>query len=324
MFSLVRRAAPAGLALASLACAASPAPSSRASVAPCDAPVIAPPPRLDAEAAITAIQRVLDDWHDAAAKADEARYFGHLDEAAIFLGTDATERWTKPQFLAYAHPHFQKGKAWSFRAVRRDVTVDSAELAHFDEDLDTVGLGPARGSGVLIRRDGVWRIVQYNLAITVPNERFDTVKLALAPTTSLLSAPKSELAWAILEGSWFGVLPDGTRIEEHWTTDVAGDLVGMGRSVRAGAPAFFEHLRIETSKAGTALVAAPRGGPSTRFQLAKESGDELVFENAHHDPKRIAYKLAGDALRVTVTDKAGHDEGWTLRRALLLPPASAR
>jgi len=312
----------AALTLAICACS-TPSPAPVGPVAPCDAPVTAPPPRLDVESSIDAIRRMLDDWHDAAAKADEARYFGHLDEASIFLGTDATERWTKPQFLAYAHPHFQKGKAWTFRAVRRDVSVDSADLAHFDEDLDTVGLGPARGSGVVVRRDGRWLIVQYNLAITVPNERFDTVKLALAPTTSLLSAPKSELAWAILEGSWLGVLPDGTRVEEHWTSDAAGDLVGMGRSVKDGAPVFFEHLRIETSKRGTELVASPRGGPSTRFKLATSAGGELVFENLGHDPKRIAYKPEGDALHVTVTDKAGGDERWTLRRALLLP-ASAK
>ncbi|RLB48895.1 MAG: hypothetical protein DRI90_25030, partial [Deltaproteobacteria bacterium] len=51
--------------------------------------------------------------------------------------------------------------------------------AWFDEDLDTPNLGPARGSGVVIRRENRWLIVHYNLAITVPNERFKAVKQLL-------------------------------------------------------------------------------------------------------------------------------------------------
>src|ERR1700744_2006164 len=70
-------------------------------------------------AAEAQIRAVLDDWHDAAAHADEERYFAHLGPDPVFLGTDATERWDKAAFRAYAHPHFAKGKAWSFRATRR-------------------------------------------------------------------------------------------------------------------------------------------------------------------------------------------------------------
>ncbi len=139
----------------------------------------AAPPPGDASADIA---RVLDDWHDAAAHADEARYFGHLSEDSIFLGTDATERWSKSAFQAYAHPHFERGRAWTFHSVRRDIVVEGA-LAWFDEDLDTEGLGPARGSGVLRWQDGRWQIVQYNLAITVPNERFGEVKALLEAAT---------------------------------------------------------------------------------------------------------------------------------------------
>jgi hypothetical protein len=39
-----------------------------------------------------AVAGVLDDWHDAAAKADEPRYFAHFSSDAVFMGTDATER----------------------------------------------------------------------------------------------------------------------------------------------------------------------------------------------------------------------------------------
>ncbi len=127
------------------------------------------------------IARVLDDWHDAAAKADEGRYFGHFASNGVFLGTDATERWDVASFRAYAHPHFAKGKAWTMRAISRHIAfAEGARIAWFDEGLETVNLGPARGSGVLVRENGAWRIAQYNLTITVPNERFKEVRDLLA------------------------------------------------------------------------------------------------------------------------------------------------
>ena len=132
------------------------------------------------DAAKEAINKVLDDWHAAAARADEEAYFGLMTDDAIFLGTDATERWDVPAFRTFAHPHFAKGKAWSFRATRRGVMIGSAgHLAWFDEDLATPNLGPARGSGVLRKQPNGWRIVHYNLTITVPNDRFKEVKALL-------------------------------------------------------------------------------------------------------------------------------------------------
>ncbi len=144
-------------------------------VTPSEGTIHAVPPGREAIAAM------LDDWHDSAARADEARYFGHLDDDAVFLGTDAKERWDPGAFRAYAHPHFARGKAWSFKAIRREITIDvGGRIAWFDEDLDAPNLGPSRGSGVVSLRGSVWKIRQYNLAITVPNERFDAVKQAAA------------------------------------------------------------------------------------------------------------------------------------------------
>ncbi len=143
------------------------------------------PPKVPVAADSAAIASVIDDFHDAAAQADEARYFGHFAEDGVFLGTDATERWDVAAFRAYAHPHFEKKKAWSFKSIRRAVTVDAGgAIAWFDEDLATPNLGPARGSGVLVKRGAEWKLSQYNLAITVPNERFDAVKRAAAGEVS--------------------------------------------------------------------------------------------------------------------------------------------
>jgi ketosteroid isomerase-like protein len=135
-------------------------------------------PPVDREAVTAEATRVLDDFHDAAARADEERYFSHMAEDGVFLGTDATERWDKAAFRAYAHPHFASGRAWTLRSTRREIAVGPrGDIVWFDEDLESETLGPTRGSGVLVRgEDGVLRVAQYNLAFTIPNERFAEVR----------------------------------------------------------------------------------------------------------------------------------------------------
>ena len=76
---------------------------------------------------------------------------------------------------AYAHPHFACGKAWSFRAARRSIAL-RGDMAWFEEELETQNLGPARGSGVLVRSGSRWLIEQYVLSIPIPNERFKVVR----------------------------------------------------------------------------------------------------------------------------------------------------
>jgi len=135
------------------------------------------------------VARVLDNWHDAAAKADFDRYFAHFAPSAIFMGTDATERWTVDEFKAYAKPHFDKGKAWSFTPHNRHVAFSSdGDIAWFDEELKTPNLGPCRGSGVLVLTDAMWKIAHYNLALAVPNGVVDdVVRMILAENEHALN-----------------------------------------------------------------------------------------------------------------------------------------
>lgn len=139
----------------------------------------------------SSIGDVLDDWHSAAAESDEERYFAHFTEDGIFLGTDATERWDIAAFREFAHPHFAEGNGWAFEVVRRDIIVDG-ERAWFDEDLASEHLGPLRGSGVL-RYDGErWRIAHYNLTLTIPNERIEAVRAAIAGSEETAEAAPSD------------------------------------------------------------------------------------------------------------------------------------
>ncbi|MGZ8867457.1 MAG: nuclear transport factor 2 family protein [Thermoanaerobaculia bacterium] len=117
----------------------------------------------------SAIGHVLDDFHKAASDADEARYFGHMAEDAVFIGTDATERWDRRTFREYAHPHFAAGKGWTYTPRDRHIDIHG-DIAWFDELLDNAKYGECRGTGVLRKDKGAWKIVQYSLSIPIPND----------------------------------------------------------------------------------------------------------------------------------------------------------
>jgi hypothetical protein len=120
--------------------------------------------------ATKAVDSVLDDWHRAAATADEARYFGHFASNGVFMGTDATERWTVAEFRQWAKEPFQRRSAWDFHPRNRHVSFSAdGATAWFDEMLDTPNLGVCRGSGVLVLEGGKWKIAQYNLSVPIPN-----------------------------------------------------------------------------------------------------------------------------------------------------------
>ena len=118
-----------------------------------------------------AVVKALDSLHELASKADEAKYFALFAPDGVFLGTDATERWTVDEFRAYAHPHFSQGHGCTYvaRPGKRHVTV-KGDAAWFDEVVDNEKYGECRGTGVLARIDGAWKIEQYNLTVPVPND----------------------------------------------------------------------------------------------------------------------------------------------------------
>jgi SnoaL-like domain len=102
--------------------------------------------------------------------ADESRYFGYFAPNGIFMGTDASERWTVTEFRAWAKPQFQRKSARSFRPRDRHIVFSAdGKTAWFDEMLDTPNLGLCRASGVLVSLGGQWKIAQYSLSVPIPN-----------------------------------------------------------------------------------------------------------------------------------------------------------
>lgn len=145
----------------------------------------------DASAADKAtIETVLTLWHKAAAEARFKPYFAMMTDDAVFIGTDATENWQLDAFKTFAKPYFDKGKAWNFTAVDRHIYLDG-NIAWFDELLNTQ-MGICRGSGVMKKVNGQWRIAHYVLSMTVPNDDADKVTaLKKAFDDSLLAKLKA-------------------------------------------------------------------------------------------------------------------------------------
>ncbi len=120
--------------------------------------------------ATDSINETLDSFHQAAAQANFKRYFDLLTDNAIFLGTDASERWTKTEFKLFVQPYFSQGKGWLYQVKQRNITLNSdGNSAFFDELLYNQNYGQCRGSGVLYKTSQGWKIAQYNLSVPLPN-----------------------------------------------------------------------------------------------------------------------------------------------------------
>ncbi|WKL45440.1 nuclear transport factor 2 family protein [Flavobacterium sp. ZE23DGlu08] len=139
------------------------------------------------------INSTLDAWHKAASEANYNAYFSLMTEDAIFIGTDATENWNKKDFQAYAKPHFDKGKAWSFTALERHIYFDkTGKTAWFDELLNTQ-MKICRGSGVLVKIGKEWKIKHYVLSMTIPNDNSsEVIKVKASIEDAMIKTLKSK------------------------------------------------------------------------------------------------------------------------------------
>jgi hypothetical protein len=116
-----------------------------------------------------AIHSQLDRLHQMASQANFDAYFALYAPDAVFIGTDAGERWTIDEFKAYAKPHFSAGRGWTYRTIERHIMGKGA-VRWFDELLWNEKLGPCRGSGVIMKVGGEWLVSHYVLSLAVPNQ----------------------------------------------------------------------------------------------------------------------------------------------------------
>lgn len=123
------------------------------------------------------LDALLNGWHKDAATGQYEAYFDAMAPNSIFIGTDETEVWNKTEFMAYSKEPFADGMGWDFTHKRRAwFYSEDFETAWFDEDLITP-FGICRGSGVVEKVDGkMWKIQQYVLTLTIPNEKMSVVR----------------------------------------------------------------------------------------------------------------------------------------------------
>lgn len=122
---------------------------------------------------VAQINQVIDTLHQAAGRADGGTYFSLFTAEARFIGTDASERWSIEEFRAYAEPYFSQGRGWIYLPTDRVISIlptDCRCVASFDERLYNATYGETRGSGVLVKTHGGWKIDQYVLSFAVPND----------------------------------------------------------------------------------------------------------------------------------------------------------
>ena len=121
-----------------------------------------------------------------------------------------------------------------------------------------------------------------------------------------------DLAW--LTGDWETANAAERWTDEHWTTPAGGAMLGMSRTVKAGAVSEFEYLRIIQKGDDLIYVAHPGArSPGTEFKMTSLTEGaagyrRVVFENPEHDfPKRILYVRRADGTLVATVD-AGEGE----------------
>src|SRR5690606_131375 len=150
--------------------------------------LLAMAPALYGQGEKESLDRLLDQWHLAASRADFGGYFGPMAQDAVYIGTDASENWPLEEFKAFTKPYFDKGKGWTFKAVERNIYVDpSGNFAWFDELLHSPHMKLCRGSAMLKKENGQWKIAHYVLSIVVPNALVgEVVKLKAPLDDSLL------------------------------------------------------------------------------------------------------------------------------------------
>ena len=116
-----------------------------------------------------AIHSQLDRLHQMASQANFDAYFALYAPDAVFIGTDAGERWTIDEFKAYAEPHFSAGRGWTYHTIERHI-MSEGTVRWFDELLWNEKLGPCRGSGVMVKMGNEWLVSHYVLSLAVPNQ----------------------------------------------------------------------------------------------------------------------------------------------------------
>lgn len=119
------------------------------------------------------IDSLMNEWHRAAAKADDDSFFGMMTPDAIYIGTDPGERWKRDELRAWSAKYFERESAWDFTPKSRNIRVEQSNLTAWADELLDTWMGPCRSTAILQKEEGRWKIVYYHLSMAIPNENVD-------------------------------------------------------------------------------------------------------------------------------------------------------
>ncbi|MFT2091957.1 nuclear transport factor 2 family protein [Paraglaciecola sp. 2405UD69-4] len=124
-----------------------------------------------------AINKLLDGLHLAASEAKLDKYLNSFTANGVFMGTDDWERWSRPVTLdKYVSERFAGGTGWTYKSVERNLVLsEDSNTAWFDEITVSEKWGRFRGTGVVIKQQGEWKIAHYAMSFLVPNEVWEQV-----------------------------------------------------------------------------------------------------------------------------------------------------
>ncbi|QBF81947.1 hypothetical protein EXU30_03965 [Shewanella maritima] len=112
------------------------------------------------------INSLLNQLHESAETADWHLYFSLYHDQAVFIGTDATERWDMKLFRQYA----EKTQGWRYELQSRKL-IKVGDTVVFDEQLYSESYGVSRGTGAMVWTPQGWKVLQYHLSFPIPNDK---------------------------------------------------------------------------------------------------------------------------------------------------------
>ncbi len=110
---------------------------------------------------------------------------------------------------------------------------------------------------------------------------------------------------AFLTGCWAGE-SDGEQIQESWSNQTGGSMLGTAKTVNGRYLKLFEFLRITSDDDGIQYVPYIKGVEAVPFALAVVGENHARFENPAHDfPKVIDYRRESDTLHISLNGDGG-------------------
>jgi hypothetical protein len=114
---------------------------------------------------------VIDTLHQAGTAGDPSTFLELLAPGAVLLVPVGSERVEGESLQSFVAVHLSHSGAWGYRSNQRNIKLSpDGAVAWFNESLLHDQLGPGWGSGVLIKTGGAWKIAQYHLTLTEPDE----------------------------------------------------------------------------------------------------------------------------------------------------------